>query len=193
MDKKKIELRILDIYCRPTKTEAFTLLLGETEGERRLPIIIGSHEAQAIIIELRNIAPERPLTHHLFASVLEVLGVQLLRVVIYKIHNGVFYSYLYLKIQETIIRVDARTSDAVILSIRMKAPIYTYNEILEAEIKGESSANPLHTQEGTDVDELLESDTVEILQTALQRAIKEENYELAARLRDQINLRHTHL
>ncbi len=84
-----------------------------------------------MVIEMKGIVPPRPLTHNLFASVLEVLGVKLMRILIYKVDNGVFYSYLYMKAEETILRIDARTSDAVALALRMNAPIFVYEEILE--------------------------------------------------------------
>ena len=145
-------------------------------------------EAQAMVIEMKGIVPPRPLTHNLFASVLEVLGVKLMRILIYKVDNGVFYSYLYMKAEETILRIDARTSDAVALALRMNAPIFVYEEILETEClkTGESTTDPMGGSE-PDKDELLQEDTIGILKTALQKAIEEEDYERAAQIRDQIN------
>ena len=162
--------------------------LGEVGGERQLPIIIGATEAQAMVIEMKGIVPPRPLTHNLFASVLEVLGVKLMRILIYKVDNGVFYSYLYMKAEETILRIDARTSDAVALALRMNAPIFVYEDILEAECLKtvEGSIDPMEGSE-PDKDELLQEDTIGILKTALQKAVDEEDYERAAQLRDQIN------
>ena len=113
MNKKKIELQVLNISNSQAQAGAYALVLGEVGGERQLPIIIGATEAQAMVIEMKGIVPPRPLTHNLFASVLEVLGVKLMRILIYKVDNGVFYSYLYMKAEETILRIDARTSDAV--------------------------------------------------------------------------------
>ena len=109
MDKKKIELQVLNISNSQAQAGAYALVLGEVDGKRQLPIIIGAAEAQAMVIEMKGIVPPRPLTHNLFASVLEVLGVKLLRILIYKVDNGVFYSYLYMKAEETILRIDART------------------------------------------------------------------------------------
>lgn len=188
MNKKKIELIVLSISNSQAQAGAYALVLGEIGGERRLPIIIGATEAQAIIIEMRGIVSPRPLTHNLFASVLEVLGVKLLRTLIYKANNGIFYSYLYMKVEETVIRIDARTSDAVTLALRMKAPIYVYEDILNAEClkTGETFTYPMESTDPNQ-DELLQEDTVELLKTALQKAVKEENYEHAAQIRDQIN------
>ena len=133
MNKKKIELQVLNISNSQAQAGAYALVLGEVGGKRQLPIIIGATEAQAMVIEMKGIVPPRPLTHNLFASVLEVLGVKLMRILIYKVDNGVFYSYLYMKAEETILRIDARTSDAVALALRMNAPIFVYEEILETE------------------------------------------------------------
>ena len=171
MNKKKIELQVLNISNSQAQVGAYALVLGEAGGERQLPIIV----------------PPRPLTHNLFASVLEVLGVKLMRILIYKVDNGVFYSYLYMKAEETILRIDARTSDAVALALRMNAPIFVYEEILETEClkTGESTTDPMGGSE-PDKDELLQEDTIGILKTALQKAI-EEDYERAAQIRDQIN------
>ena len=166
MNKKKIELQVLNISNSQAQAGAYALVLGEVGGKRQLPIIIGATEAQAMVIEMKGIVPPRPLTHNLFASVLEVLGVKLMRILIYKVDNGVFYSYLYMKAEETILRIDARTSDAVALALRMNAPM--------------GGSEP-------DKDELLQEDTIGILKTALQKAIEEEDYERAAQIRDQIN------
>ena len=188
MKKKKIELQVLNISNSQAQAGAYALVLGEVDGKRQLPIIIGATEAQAMIIEMKGIVPPRPLTHNLFASVLEVLGVKLMRILIYKVDNGIFYSYLYMKTEETILRSDARTSDAVALALRMNAPIFIYEDILEAEclkiVEGSTDATKDSEQ---DKDELLQEDSIDILKTALQKAVDEEDYERAARLRDQIN------
>ena len=114
----------MNISNSQAQAGAYAMVLGEINGMRQLPVIIGSAEAQSMMIEMRGIVPPRPLTHTLFASVLKVLGATLLRVLIYKVDNGVFYSYLYMKTEETILRIDARTSDAVALALRMDAPIF---------------------------------------------------------------------
>lgn len=187
MNKKKIELQVLNISNSQAQAGAYAMVLGEVDGPRKLPVIIGASEAQALLIEMKGIISPRPLTHNLFASVLEVLGVQLTRVLIYKVDNGIFYSYLYLKAEETVLRVDARTSDAIALALRMSAPIYVYEEILNAEgmkIEGDAPDDgPRITGTYTPTAE----ETVAELRTALQKAVEEEDYERAAKLRDLIN------
>ena len=185
MSKKKVELQVLNISNSQAQAGAYALVLGEVDGKRQLPVIIGASEAQAMVIELKGIVPPRPLTYNLSASVLEVLGVLLMHVLIYKVDNGVFYSYLYMKEDETILRIDARTSDAVALALRMSAPIFIYEEILETEqLKTEKSTDNDHENEQED---LSKDNALDILKAALQKAVEEEDYEHAALLRDQIN------
>lgn len=183
MNKKKIELQVSNISNSQAQIGAYALVLGEVDGERELPVIIGASEAQAMVIELKGIAPPRPMTHNLFASVLEALRVKLMQVLIYKVDNGVFYSYLYMKTEESILRIDARTSDAVALALRMQAPIFVYEEILETErLKTEANG-----ENETDKGATSQKNPLDALKIALQKAIEEENYEQAAVLRDQIN------
>lgn len=187
MNKKKVELQVLNISNSQAQAGAYAMVLGEVDGDRQLPVIIGASEAQTMMIEIKGIVPPRPLTHNLFASVLEVLGVKLLRVLIYKVDNGVFYSYLYMKAEETVLRIDARTSDAVALALRMNAPIFIYEEILEAErLKTGKDITDDYNKDSGKAHPAQEN-TLEQLKTALQKAVDEENYERAARLRDQIN------
>lgn len=189
MDKKKVELQVLNISNSQAQVGAYAMVLGEVDGERQLPVIIGASEAQAMVVELKGIIPPRPLTHNLFASVLEVLHVQLLRVLIYKVDNGVFYSYIYLKADETVMRIDSRTSDAVALAVRMNAPIFIYEEILESErLKIEERVAKESNPDSLKSDVLRES-PLTILKSALEKAVKDEDYERAAQLRDQINKR----
>lgn len=190
MNKKKIELQVLNISNSQAQAGAYALVLGEVNGERQLPVIIGASEAQAMVIEMKGIIPPRPLTHNLFASVLEVLGVKLMRVLIYKVDNGVFYSYLYMKADETILRIDSRTSDAVALALRMNAPIFIYEEIMQSEClkQGESPASSTEDIE-TAKDDITQEDSLDMLKTALKKAVEEEDYERAALLRDQISQR----
>lgn len=187
MDRKKVELQVLNISNSQAQVGAYAMVLGEVDGERQLPVIIGASEAQAMVVELKGIIPPRPLTHNLFASVLEALKVKLMRVLIYKVDDGVFYSYIFLKADETILRVDARTSDAVALAVRMNAPIFIFEEILESErlkteerIAKESGKGPLKN-------DVLRESPLASLKNALEKAVKDEDYERAAQLRDQIN------
>ncbi len=186
MNKKKIELQVLNISNSQAQVGAYAMVLGEVNGPRQLPVIIGSAEAQSMMFEMSCIFPPRPLTHTLFSSILIALGVNLLRVLIYKVDNGVFYCYLYMKAEETILRIDARTSDAVALALRMNAPIFIYDDILEAEcLKTEHSITI--NENGDNTGNTAPQKTLEQLKVALQKAIDEEDYERAAQLRDIIN------
>ena len=178
---KKVELQVINITNSQAQIGAFAMLLGEVDGERQLPIIIGPAEAEATAVYLKGVKTPRPLTHDLFITSLTVLGTSLIRVLIYKAKDGIFYSYIYLKKDNEIIRIDARTSDAIALAVRADCPILIYESILEQErlhLSGEE-----RTRSGQINDEGIS------LEEALQQAIKEENYELAARIRDQINSR----
>lgn len=164
------------------------MLLGEVDGERQLPIIIGPAEAQSTALCLKGVKTPRPLTHELFVTCMHVLGAGLLRVLIYKAKEGVFYSYIYLRREEEIIRIDARTSDAVALAVRSGAPVYIYDSILERECLRINADDEQEERIDNDDDDGSRIDSVSFisLKKALEQAIKEENYELAARLRDEI-------
>lgn len=190
---KKVELQVINITNSQAQVGAFAMLLGEVDGERQLPIIIGPAEAQATALYLKGVKTPRPLTHDLFITSLTILGASLIRVLIYKAKDGIFYSYIYLKKDEEIIRIDARTSDAVALAVRADCPILIYESILEQECLHMSAEERTRSEE-TDNDEGAEEHdlpgaTSRTLEEALEQAIKDENYELAARIRDQINSR----
>lgn len=188
MNRKKVELQVVSISSSHAEAGAYALLLEEKEGSRKLPIIIGASEAQAIVMELKGIVPPRPLTHSLFTSVLEMLGVNLLRVLIYKADNGVFYSYIYLRSENTIYRIDARTSDAIVLALHMNAELLIYEDLLQTECLKMSSENSgLENNYNESESKLSQNERIKSLQAALQQAVNEEDYERAARLRDQIN------
>mgnify|MGYP002554884413 CR=1 FL=1 len=178
---KKVELQVLNISNSQAQVGAYAMVLGEVDGERQLPIIIGPAEAQATAICLKGIKAPRPLTHDLFYSCLNVLGATLLRVLIYKAKEGVFYSYIYFKKDEEIIRIDARTSDAVALALRYKCPIYTTAQIMDEEHLREESDSSFSVT--------VNMVGISVLKEALTKAIAEENYEQASRLRDEIRRR----
>lgn len=191
---KKVELQVINITNSQAQAGAFAMLLGEVDGKRQLPIIIGPAEAQATALYLKGITPPRPLTHDLFMTSLTVMGADLLRVLIYKAKEGIFYSYIYLKKDNEITRIDARTSDAIALAVRANCPILIYNSILEQEClhmpdeegpRSEDSGNDEEKQENLTPPNV----TTISLEKELEKAIKAENYELAAKIRDQINVR----
>lgn len=184
----KVELQVLNITNSQAQVGAYAMLLGEVGGERQLPIIIGPAEAQSTALCLKGVKTPRPLTHELFTTCLNALGSAVLRALIYKAKEGVFYSYIYLRKEEEIVRIDARTSDAVAMAVRADAPIYIYESILDREclrIKpGEISDTDDDADEKPDVEQ--KAMPAASLEEELTKAVRDENYELAARLRDQI-------
>jgi hypothetical protein len=198
-----IQLTIKGISYSQTQSGAYALVLTEINGNRTLPIIIGAFEAQAITIALeKEIKPPRPLTHDLFKNFAEEFDVRFEKAVIHKLLDGVFYSSLICKKDAEDKKIDARTSDAIALAIRFKAPIYTTEEIIEkAGIYLKSETVHLEDTE-MEVDALLEHESGENLpdqslkhlslkelHTQLDQAIKNEQYEVAALIRDEINKR----
>ena len=128
---KKIRLEIIGMSYSQLQSGAYALILGETEGNRRLPIIIGGFEAQAIAIELEKMKPARPLTHDLFRSFAEAFNVQITEVIINKFVDGVFHARIVCFDGHNEVEIDSRTSDAVALALRFKCPVYTYENIME--------------------------------------------------------------
>lgn len=181
---KKIELRVVNISNNQSQVPSFAMLLQEMNGERQLPITIGFAEAQAITFKLSSIKPIRPLTHDLFAGTLNIFDITVDEVLIYKTRDGVFYSYIFYRKEEETIRVDSRTSDAIALALRFNAPIYIRESILD---KAYLSPADGSEKEETEIDnDSLTNRDVQSLKKDLFKAIKEENYELASILRDEI-------
>jgi hypothetical protein len=199
---KKIKLNVLGISYSQTQSGAYALVLNEEKGERRIPIIIGGFEAQSIAIQLEGLKPPRPLTHDLFKNFSDIFDINLTEINIYKLEEGVFYSNLICVKDGKEIEVDARTSDAIALALRFKCPIYTTEEILsksgiiveidfEKEQKGEPGAqasDPMEFEENPSLEDLADL-TPEELQDMLQEAVKNENYEKASQIRDELNRR----
>ena len=195
-----VRLNIKGISYSQTQSGAYALVLSEVEGERTLPIIIGAFEAQSIAIALeKEIKPPRPLTHDLFKTFSDRFHIKVKQVIIHKLVDGVFYSSLICerdKIEEII---DARTSDAIALATRFNAPIFTYENILDkAGIFLKIKDEPKLTQAKIEVEEMAielaeESSLKEIslkeLNKQLEEAVTNEDYELAAKLRDEISKR----
>ena len=191
-----IRLTINRISYSQTHNGAYALLLNEKNGERKLPIVIGGFEAQSIAVALeREIRPPRPLTHDLFKSFSDCFEIKIKQVIIHKIVDGVFFSSLICerdKIEEII---DSRTSDAIALAIRFNSPIFTYENVLEKagiilkpgenkkQIDSHSKKNSLSKK--IDYSKL----SITQLEKAISVAVKNEDYELAAHLRDEINKR----
>jgi bifunctional DNase/RNase len=188
-----IKLRVNRITYSQNQSGAYAMILDEVDGKRKLPVVIGEFEAQSIAVNLdKDIKPQRPFTHDLFKNFAYRFDIAIKRVIITKLVDGVFYSSLICerdKIEEII---DSRTSDAVSLALRFKAPIYTHESVLEkAGVVFEKGELPAQgTPEDELSDELNYSDlSNQELENAIKKAVKKEDYELAARLRDEISKR----
>ncbi|PHR49266.1 MAG: hypothetical protein COA32_04235 [Fluviicola sp.] len=193
---EKVKLEIVGLSYSQTQSGAYALVLSEVEGNRRLPIIIGGFEAQAIAIELENMTPTRPLTHDLFKNFALEFEIKIKEVIIYNLVEGIFYSKLICEQNGVEKEVDARTSDAIALGVRFKCPVYTYETILgSAGIKLEDGedleppveAEPAEKKETNKGD--LSKLTIKELEAQLEGAVENEDYELASKLRDEINRR----
>jgi hypothetical protein len=192
---KKIKLEILGISYSQSQSGAYALILGEAGKKRRLPIIIGSFEAQAIAIELEKMKPSRPLTHDLFRNFAVTFNINITEVVIYKFAEGIFYARLVCFDGIKEVEIDSRTSDAVAIAVRFQCPIYTYESILKAAGIVLQDDNPGQGEPET-VEEEKESKessyaslSIGELESLLMSAIDEEAYEKASRIRDEINRR----
>lgn len=187
----KITLEIKELLYSQSSSGAYVLILGDKHSMRRLPIVIGEHEAQSIALGLEGNKPSRPLTHDLFKKFAEQYGVDVMEVVITRFLEGVFYAMLICKQGEDITMIDARPSDAIALAVRFNCPISAYENVMnEAGIEMEEVKDmetPAEPDEQETTEDTLENLTVEQLQKLLQLAIDEENYEKAAELRDLIN------
>ncbi len=193
--EKKIKLDILGISYSQSQSGAYALILGEAGEKRRLPIIIGSFEAQAIAIELEKMKPSRPLTHDLFKSFAETFKISVNEVIIYKFSEGIFFAKLICNNGGDTIEIDSRTSDAVAIAVRFKCPIFTYESILGAAgiiLQDEHEVNPPEEQiveEEPSSESGFDQYTLKELETLLMAAIDEEAYEKASKIRDEINKR----
>lgn len=190
----KIKLRVQGITNSQIQSGAYALILAEENGPRRIPIIVGTPEAQSIAIALEGLKPPRPLTHDLFATFAQAFGVRLMEVFIYRFEEGIFYSELLFDDGQRSIRIDSRTSDAIAIALRVKCDIYTTEEIVrEAGIVLEES--PEEEKQFSDfpeddleenADNLLENMDAEELEEQLRQAIEQEDYESAKQISDEL-------
>src|SRR6195952_2179793 len=197
---KKIKLDIVGLSYSQTQSGAYALVLGEVSGRRRLPIIIGSFEAQAIAIEIEKMTPSRPLTHDLFKSLGQAFNITVQEVVIYNLVDGIFYSKLICSDGKKTVEIDARTSDAIAVAVRFDCPIYTFEFILSTAgivIEGNDfvyleNINETPEEKTTTASTSptgFTSLSTEELKTKLQEALHDEAYEKAAKIRDELNKR----
>ncbi|PCJ89526.1 MAG: hypothetical protein COA57_01835 [Flavobacteriales bacterium] len=194
---EKIQLDIVGLSYSQTQTGAYALVLGEKKGRRRLPIIIGGFEAQAIAIELEKMKPSRPLTHDLFKSFAETFDIDIKEVIIYNLVEGIFFAKLICDNGQKNVEIDTRTSDAIALAVRFGCPIYTYEFILStAGIILEEDASEEKEEEKLEkeISQLtkqqdITSMSAKELKKLLQEAISREDYERATVIRDEIKKR----
>jgi bifunctional DNase/RNase len=202
----KLRLEILGLSSSQSQSGSFALVLGEKAGKRRLPIIIGMFEAQAIAIEIEKIIPNRPMTHDLFKSFAGSFNFTIKEIIISDLKEGVFFAKIMCENEKDIIEIDSRPSDAIAIGLRFNAPIYTYETILSEagielseEEEEESDAKKVQSEleqiqpakekpisPGT---ERLKDNSMDKLKELLDKAIEQEDYEKAAKIRDEINKR----
>ncbi len=187
---KKVELEIVALSHSVTQSSNYAVVLGELSSRRRLPIVIGGFEAQAIAVAMEKMAPNRPLTHDLFKNTLDTFSIELEEVIISNLLDGIFYAQLICKHNGDVLEIDSRTSDAIAMAVRSRCPIYTYEFILEA-------AGVVLEEEDLTLDSVEIEDSpakgnsytkmnLNQLNERLESVLADENYEEAARIRDEI-------
>lgn len=194
---KKIELEIVALSHSITQTHSYAVVLGEVNGLRRLPIVIGGFEAQAIAVALERMQPSRPLTHDLMKNFMMAFNVELHEVIINDLQEGIFYSKLVCSSESDTVEIDSRTSDALALAVRFGCPIYTFEHILESagilmEDTGKGSRKSEITTTTTTTStahEDLKNLTLEELNHLLGEVLEQEDYIRAIAIRDEINSR----
>lgn len=193
-----IRLEVVGLTYSQTQSGAYALVLKEVDGHRRLPIIIGTFEAQSIAIALeKDVAPPRPLTHDLFKAFASAFSIQVDEVIIHRLQDGVFYALVKASGNDQNAKLDARTSDAVALALRFGAPIYTHEEILKTagiileesvDSQTEETDEPIQEELSSPSEDLRNMSTAE-LESMLQSAVGDEDYERAAAIRDELDRR----
>jgi uncharacterized protein len=193
---RKIRLNILGLSVSQTQSGAYALVLSEENGDRRIPIIIGPVEAQAIAIQLEGLTPPRPLTHDLIKNIALAFDISLLEVTIHKLEEGIFFSELLCELNNREVRIDSRTSDAIALALRFGCPIYTTEEILhkagivlEMNEEHPASQKEKGNESKPSGKAMYEKYTLSDLENALDESIRNEDYERASLIRDEIKKR----
>jgi bifunctional DNase/RNase len=194
---KKIELEIVALSHSITQTHSYAVVLGEVNGLRRLPIVIGGFEAQAIAVALEKMQPSRPLTHDLMKNFMNAFGVELNEIIINDLQEGIFFSKLVCSTENDTVEIDSRTSDALALAVRFGCPIYTYENILESAgiMMEETAGKKKKAQAGEAMEEVrtgsedLKAMSIEELNTLLNEVLESEDYIRAIAIRDEINSR----
>ena len=196
---KKIELEIVALSHSITQTHSYAVVLGEVNGLRRLPIVIGGFEAQAIAVALEKMQPSRPLTHDLMKSFMNAFAVDLHEIIICDLQEGIFYSKLVCSSEKDTVEIDSRTSDALALAVRFGCPIYTYENILESagilmedtSGTGKKKKTPATVREEGEstCKEDLKTMSLEDLNSLLNEVLESEDYVRAIAIRDEINNR----
>jgi len=195
---EKIKLDIVGLSYSQTQSGAYALVLGESIGKRRLPIIIGGFEAQAIAIELEKMTPSRPLTHDLFKNFADEFDIHVQEVIIYNLVEGIFFAKLICEKDGKEIEIDSRTSDAIALAVRFECNIFTYEFVLGSAgivLEDEEDEDNSFMEDDVDLDELtkdpVETFTLDDLEQKMQEAIENEDYEQASKIRDEIKRRNS--
>lgn len=196
---KKIELEIVALSHSITQTHSYAVVLGEVNGLRRLPIVIGGFEAQAIAVALEKMQPSRPLTHDLVKNFMNAFAIDLHEIIICDLQEGIFYSKLVCSSEHDTIEIDSRTSDALALAVRFGCPIYTYENILESAgilmedtgsgKKKKAKQEVVVEEQGNTGNEDLKTMTLEELDVLLNEVLESEDYIRAIAIRDEINSR----
>jgi len=193
---KKIELEIVALSHSITQTHSYAVVLGEVNGLRRLPIVIGGFEAQAIAVALEKMQPSRPLTHDLMKNFMNAFNIDLQEIVICDLQEGIFYSKLVCVSEHDTVEIDSRTSDALALAVRFGCPIYTYDNILESAgiLMEDPSGKKKQPREAVAAESAAGSDdlktmTLDELNTLLTEVLDQEDYIRAIAIRDEINSR----
>lgn len=192
----KLELNIVALSHSVTQSHNYAIVLGEVKGQRRLPIVIGGFEAQAIAVAMENMTPNRPLTHDLFKNALDGFNIEVKEIVINNLLDGIFYAKLVCEGPLGSVEIDSRTSDAIAMAVRYGCPIYTYEfimenagVILEENDENQSSDLEADSQPTVKNPDSFESYTLGALNKMLEDVLAEEDYEKAAKIRDEINKR----